>query len=259
MGNQVVVVVPFSKFDTLRKTDVVDIIKSDMNNPDFTVVKSLRLGIYPQQLFQNDNTSKDLLCSSYHHSGDNTSLYIDSENLTDFPNFKHNIHESDDKVSTFLKNYRFDYKQLSAVLSKRAIKPLPEAREKYLVFGLLTDYLHSLTNQDFAALLDYAESMVSMEDNESAHVDSNEHSKFGYYETGNFLPIAVLHSHQFCVVSMNRNVFEVTAMRKYANIKPEMIEIADIDNLGHFKSKGAVNMSFKRHVIESLGFNVKLK
>lgn len=259
MGNQVVVVVPFSKFNAIRKIDAVSEMKRDINNPDFNFVKNIRIGSYPQRLFGSSEFSEHMLCSQYHHASDNVSLYVDSDNMTYFPNHKHCIHDAEDKVDTLLKNYRFDLKHLSATLSKRSIQPLPDSKEKYLVFGFLTDNMSSLNNMQLAALLDYAESLETLSDNESISADSYQHSKYGRYNTGRFVPIAVLNSSQFAIVSLDRNTFKLTAMKQYQKFKPEMLEIKDFDNNSFSKEKGAVAQSFQRHLVESLGFNVKPK
>lgn len=261
MGNQVVVVVPFSQFKSIRKIDAISEIKQNIHNPDFNFVKNIRIGSYPQRFFGSDEFSQNMLCSQYHHASDNASLYIDSDNMTYFPNYKHSVHEAEDKVDALLKNYRFDLKHLSVTQSKRSIQQLPTSKEKYLVFGFLTDYMDSLNNMQLAALLDYAESLEALSDNESIVADNCQHSKYEYgdYNTGRFVPIAVLDYSQFAIVSLDCNTFKLTAMKQYQKFKPEMLEIKDFDNNSFYSEKGSVAQSFQRNVVESLGFNVKPK
>ncbi len=258
MGNQVVVVVPFSQFNAIRKIDAVSEMQRDINNPDFNFVKNIRIGSYPQRLFGSSEFSGHMLCSQYHHASDNASLYLDSDNMTYFPNHKQSVHDAEDKVDALLKNYRFDLKHLSVTQSKRSIQPLPDLKEKYLVFGFLTDNMSYLNNMQLAVLLDYAESLETLEDNESVVV-CYKHSKYGHYNTGKFIPIAILNHSQFAIVSLDRNTFKLTAMKQYQKFKPEMLEIKNFDNSSFSKEKGAVAQSFQRHIVESLGFNVKPK
>lgn len=264
MGNQVVVMIPFSKFKTVRRLDVVNILDSDMNNSDFTVIKNINLGSYPVKIFGSVESSKDLICSGYHHASDNASVYIDSENLTYFANYKHDINKAEDKIGALIKNYRFDNQNhLSVTKNRRETNQLKDDGEKYFIFGFLTDQFHKLNNQEFANMLDYAEKMETLSENESIDVNNYHHSKYGYkaddYRVGNFIPIAVLKSNQFAIVKMSGNVFYLTSFPKNARINPSTMEVKQFDKESMFKKQDGHTQAFKRELIESFGFTVKKK
>lgn len=264
MGNQVVVVVPFSKFKNVRRLDVVDILNSDMNNDDVTVIKNINFGSYPEKIFMSGESSKELICSNFHHASDDVSLYVDSENLTYFANYKHDINKSEDKIDSLVKNYRFDNKMnLSVTKNRREINQLKDNGEKYFIFGFLTDQFHELNNQKFANMLDYAEKMEPLSENESVDANNFTHSKYGYnandYRVGAFTPIAVLKSNQFAIVKMSGNVFYLTAFPKNIRINPSTMEVKQFDKESMLKEQDGHTQAFKREVIESFGFTVKKK
>lgn len=263
MGNQVVVAIPFKNFDKLRKTKIIDILDMAMHGVDINIVKNIKSGSFPQQFAQVSAESKDMLCSHYYHANDNVSLYIDCDNMTYFPAYKEKIYEADDKVKSLIKNYRFNKKELSVTGSLRKLTPFEESKEKYFVFGFLTDLFDSLTDDQFYNMLDYAKTMESIDDNESFEASSIVHSKYGLnfenFNIGNFIPMAVLKSNQFCVATMSGNKFSITAFRKHCYVNPTTVEIKELDKKGFFPDKNGVASAFLRTVIESLGFNVKLK